>query len=285
MKTLTITRANQVGKFARFLEEHPGFSPELAGDDALVYGFRREPSLGRRDGTADRYAGRGASRNAAANSTANHGRKEAVMRRQESLTGPMVLGPFPTSMPLSREANVEDEGSPKVSVETRDLSGTRHKDIAEGIVARYRGNHQKAKQMAEHYRVGFPQGPGDHNFWERVSGHIDEMKKQGGMAAGCRGANCSRAGSASMTCSLSTAETAVTCGEGEALQAHSSQPEMANLGPMISGVPTTRRSCAWWGGLVLLAILRSRSSRHDRMRWQGPTLPPGCVMVVRYSSR
>ncbi len=27
-------------KFARFLEEHPGFSPELWGDDATVYGFR-----------------------------------------------------------------------------------------------------------------------------------------------------------------------------------------------------------------------------------------------------
>jgi hypothetical protein len=44
---------------------------------------------------------------------------------------------------------------------------------------------------------------------------------------------------------------------------------MVNLGPM----------------LTLLMMLRSRSSHHDRTRWQGPTLPPGCVMVVRYVSR
>jgi len=31
---------SQIGKFARFLEEHPGFSPELFGGNADVYGFR-----------------------------------------------------------------------------------------------------------------------------------------------------------------------------------------------------------------------------------------------------
>jgi hypothetical protein len=39
MKTLTAMRTSQVGKFARFLEEHPGFAPELIGDNADVYGF------------------------------------------------------------------------------------------------------------------------------------------------------------------------------------------------------------------------------------------------------
>jgi hypothetical protein len=37
--------------------------------------------------------------------------------------------------------------------------------------------------------------------------------------------------------------------------------------------------------LTLLTMLHSRSSRRDRRHWQGPTLPPGCVMVVRYVSR
>ncbi len=40
MKTLTIMRADQVGKFGRFLDEHPGFSPELIGENAYVCGFR-----------------------------------------------------------------------------------------------------------------------------------------------------------------------------------------------------------------------------------------------------
>ena len=40
MKTLTAMRTSQIGKFARFLEEHPGFAPELIGDNAYVYGFR-----------------------------------------------------------------------------------------------------------------------------------------------------------------------------------------------------------------------------------------------------
>ena len=39
MKTLTAMRRNQAVKFALFLEEHPGFSPELIGDNAYVYGF------------------------------------------------------------------------------------------------------------------------------------------------------------------------------------------------------------------------------------------------------
>jgi hypothetical protein len=33
-------QAHQIEKFARFLEEHPGFSPLLMGEDALVCGFQ-----------------------------------------------------------------------------------------------------------------------------------------------------------------------------------------------------------------------------------------------------
>lgn len=40
MKTRTVMQISQIGKFARFLEEHPGFSPELFGGNADVYGFR-----------------------------------------------------------------------------------------------------------------------------------------------------------------------------------------------------------------------------------------------------
>jgi len=41
MKRLTTTmRGEQVKKFARFLEEHPGFSPLLLGEDAIVCGFQ-----------------------------------------------------------------------------------------------------------------------------------------------------------------------------------------------------------------------------------------------------
>lgn len=45
MKTLTVMRPRQVGKFARFLDEHPGFSPELIGENAYVCGFRVGGSL------------------------------------------------------------------------------------------------------------------------------------------------------------------------------------------------------------------------------------------------
>ena len=39
MKTPRAMQAGQLETFARFLEEHPGFSPELRGEDASVYGF------------------------------------------------------------------------------------------------------------------------------------------------------------------------------------------------------------------------------------------------------
>jgi hypothetical protein len=39
MKTPKVMQAGQIEKFAGFLEEHPGFSPELTGEDAYVYGF------------------------------------------------------------------------------------------------------------------------------------------------------------------------------------------------------------------------------------------------------
>ena len=35
----TMSRA-QLEKFARFLETHPGFYPELAGENAVICGFR-----------------------------------------------------------------------------------------------------------------------------------------------------------------------------------------------------------------------------------------------------
>ncbi len=54
----------------------------------------------------------------------------------------------------------------------------------------------------------------------------------------------------------------------EAAEAQPDQPAMGHLGPE----------------LTLLTMLRRRSPRRDR-RWQGPTLPPGCVMLVRYVSR
>lgn len=40
MKTSGILRADQLKTFASFLEEHPGFSPLLAGDDAVIFGFQ-----------------------------------------------------------------------------------------------------------------------------------------------------------------------------------------------------------------------------------------------------
>jgi hypothetical protein len=39
MKTPRAMQASQLETFARFLEEHPGFSPELRGEDAYVCGF------------------------------------------------------------------------------------------------------------------------------------------------------------------------------------------------------------------------------------------------------
>jgi hypothetical protein len=39
MRPVTM-QADQLKPFAVFLEEHPGFSPLLMGEDALVYGFQ-----------------------------------------------------------------------------------------------------------------------------------------------------------------------------------------------------------------------------------------------------
>jgi hypothetical protein len=40
MKRQGTMQAQQIETFARFLEEHPGFSPLLMGEDALVCGFQ-----------------------------------------------------------------------------------------------------------------------------------------------------------------------------------------------------------------------------------------------------
>jgi len=39
MKWQKIMRTSQLRRFAPFLEEHPGFWPELVGEDAFVCGF------------------------------------------------------------------------------------------------------------------------------------------------------------------------------------------------------------------------------------------------------
>ena len=39
MKRLRTMRASQLKRFALFLEEHPGFWPELVGEDAMICGF------------------------------------------------------------------------------------------------------------------------------------------------------------------------------------------------------------------------------------------------------
>lgn len=68
-------------------------------------------------------------------------------------------------------------------------------------------------------------------------------------------------------------------------EGHSARPRVVTPGPMISGVPTTRRSCAWWGGLRLLMTLCSRRPRRNCPVSRESNLPPGCVLAVRYSSR
>ena len=40
MKTQGTMQAHQLQKFIRFLEDYPGFSPLLFGEDALVCGFQ-----------------------------------------------------------------------------------------------------------------------------------------------------------------------------------------------------------------------------------------------------
>jgi hypothetical protein len=40
MKRQATMQTHQLENFARFLEEHPGFSPLLMGQDALVCGFQ-----------------------------------------------------------------------------------------------------------------------------------------------------------------------------------------------------------------------------------------------------
>ena len=40
MKCQGTKQTSQLEEFALFLEEHPGFSPELRGEDAVVWAFR-----------------------------------------------------------------------------------------------------------------------------------------------------------------------------------------------------------------------------------------------------
>ena len=40
MTTQSITPVYDLGELARFLDEHPGFSPLLTGADAILCGFR-----------------------------------------------------------------------------------------------------------------------------------------------------------------------------------------------------------------------------------------------------
>lgn len=40
MKQCEFMQRHQLETFARFLDEHPGFSPLLVGEDALVCGFQ-----------------------------------------------------------------------------------------------------------------------------------------------------------------------------------------------------------------------------------------------------
>ena len=40
MRKPVVMQAHQLEPFARFLEDHPGFSPYLVGEDALVGGFQ-----------------------------------------------------------------------------------------------------------------------------------------------------------------------------------------------------------------------------------------------------
>ena len=40
MKSQRTMQASQLEELALFIEEHPGFSPELKGDDAFICGFR-----------------------------------------------------------------------------------------------------------------------------------------------------------------------------------------------------------------------------------------------------
>lgn len=40
MKTYSTTPAYELGELAQFLDEHPGFSPLLTGDDGILCGFR-----------------------------------------------------------------------------------------------------------------------------------------------------------------------------------------------------------------------------------------------------
>lgn len=54
------------------------------------------------------------------------------------------------------------------------------------------------------------------------------------------------------------------------------------LGPFLTLI---RRRRTWRRCLQVQMMLLHRSPRPDCHRWQGPTLPPGCVMVVHYSSR
>jgi len=55
----------------------------------------------------------------------------------------------------------------------------------------------------------------------------------------------------------------------DAMKAQCSQPAIVNLGPMVA----------------LLTMLHSRRPRRHRPPWHSLSLPPGCVLAVRYSSR
>lgn len=54
-----------------------------------------------------------------------------------------------------------------------------------------------------------------------------------------------------------------------AIKARPSQPAIVRLGPVVA----------------LLMMLRNRRPRRNRVLWHRLSLPPGCVLAVRYTSR
>ena len=86
MKWQGAMRISQIGKFSRFLEEHPGFAPELVSEEAVVCGFHLGESfltVGEMDKLASAEA-----------QSPNRKQEEVAVKAPSNAGKPTTIGPF-----------------------------------------------------------------------------------------------------------------------------------------------------------------------------------------------
>jgi hypothetical protein len=118
MKRQATMQAHQLVTFARFLEEHPGFSPLLLGEDALVCGFQaggsflRIEDMERLIATQPQLDAREAALLLSASRSTS--KRRNAMKAQPTPTNTLAPGPFHTRTLPSGEDRLEAEAPREV---------------------------------------------------------------------------------------------------------------------------------------------------------------------------